>query len=116
MNDTGADKIVQEAFQYSPTTAFSFIVALLVMAVSVLTYATIYLYKQAIKQGLRVSEANDRDRGDMLSILMENKEANNAMTRSLENNCRMMTESFERDKEIIGNQRNIVDILKEIKR
>lgn len=114
--DLGADKVLQEAFQYSPTTAFSFIVAILVMAVTVLTYAIVYLYKEGSKQNAVIAEAYDRDRQSLYDMMTESKDSSNSLTRSLENNSRMLTEACDRDKELITNQRTIIDLIKEMKR
>lgn len=111
----GTEKIVQEAFSYSPTSAFSFLVGLMVMVIIFLGCAVVFLFRIINKSNIARTEDISKDKAGFIQILMDNKQAITDFRQELKDHARLLSESCERDKEIIMIQRNLLDNIRELK-
>lgn len=111
----GTEKIVQEAFSYSPTSAFSFLVGLMVMVIIFLGCAVVFLFRIINKSNIARTEDISKDKAGFIQILMDNKQAITDFRQELKDHARLLSESCERDKDSNTVQRQMLDAIKDLK-
>lgn len=112
----GTKEIVQAAFSYGPTSAFSFLVGFMVIVIAFMAYALVFIFKQNTKYSGISGEAMQKEKMAFVDIIVENKECITNLKRAMEDLIRVTHESVERDKELYTRQMIVIDLIKDLKR